>query len=43
MVGRLKPEYQYLIPSAVAAARQQLGQPYNSDFFTLFQGFIAKS
>lgn len=39
MVGRLKPEYQYLIPSAVAAARQQLGQPYNSDFLPSSQGF----
>lgn len=39
MVGRLNPEYQYLVPAAVAAARQQLGQPYNSDFLHSSQGF----
>lgn len=39
MVGRLKPEYQYLIPSAVEVARQQLGQPYNSDFLPSSRGF----
>lgn len=39
MVGRLKPEYQYLVPPAVAAAQQQLGQPYNGDFLPSSKGF----
>lgn len=32
MVGRLNPQYQELIPSAVKYARQQLGKPYNASF-----------
>lgn len=32
MVGRLKPEYQHLIPDAIIYAKSQLGKPYNSGF-----------
>ena len=32
VAGRLKPQYRYLIPGAIAYARQQLGKPYNASF-----------
>lgn len=32
MVGRLKPEYQYLIPGAISEAQKHLGKPYDSAF-----------
>ncbi|MCE7054747.1 hypothetical protein LZF95_08690 [Algoriphagus sp. AGSA1] len=32
MVGRLKPEYQHLIPSALQEAQKLLGKPYDSEF-----------
>jgi hypothetical protein len=32
MVGRLKPFYRSLIPSAVSYAKKQLGKPYNASF-----------
>lgn len=39
IVGRLKPEYQALIPKAIAAAQSQLGQPYNKEFLLSSEGF----
>lgn len=39
MVGRLAADYQYLIPAAIYAAEQQLGQPYNSNFLLSSKGF----
>lgn len=32
MVGRLKPQYRYLIPKAIANAKNELGKPYNDSF-----------
>lgn len=39
MVGRLKPEYQYLTPKAAAEAKAQLGQPYNQQLLLTTPGF----
>ncbi len=32
MVGRLKPEYRHLIPTALQEAQKLLGKPYDSEF-----------
>ena len=32
LVGRLKPQYQKLIPSAIDYSRKQIGKPYNASF-----------
>ena len=39
LVGRLKKEYQDLIPEAIVAAEAQIGQPYNDEFVLTAKGF----